>query len=96
MYSNGVTTGNLFAGACGAASSAGNKASDVGVTPTQISMGNVSSRTNPFGSDQFIPNYYGLITFIQHCNAVGGINGRSIQIVSCNDGPTLKPGSTMR
>jgi branched-chain amino acid transport system substrate-binding protein len=81
-----VSTGNLFAGACGAADSSGNKASDTGVTPTQITIGNVSSRTNPFGSDQFIPNYIGLISFVQHCNAVGGINGRSIQIIPCNDG----------
>ena len=56
------------------------------MTPNQITIGNVSSRTNPFGSDQFTPNYYGLISFVQHCNALGGINGRTIQIVPCNDG----------
>jgi branched-chain amino acid transport system substrate-binding protein len=86
--SNGVSTGNLFAGACGAAASSGNKASDSGVTPTQITLGNVSSRTNPFGSHQFDPNYYGLVSFIQHCNAVGGINGRALTLVPCDDGGT--------
>jgi branched-chain amino acid transport system substrate-binding protein len=81
----GVSTGNLFAGACGAATSSGNKASDTGASPTQIIMGNVSSRTNPFGSHQFDPNYYGLISFMQHCNAVGGINGRTLTLVPCDD-----------
>jgi ABC-type branched-subunit amino acid transport system substrate-binding protein len=83
---SGVSTGNLFAHACGGSKTTGNKSSDTGVTDNQITIGNIVSQTNPFGSDQFSPNKYGLIAFVQHCNAVGGINGRQIKIVPCNDG----------
>src|SRR5436190_10231942 len=81
----GAGAGNLFAHACGPASSAGNKASDTGVSNNQIVIGNVSSRHNQFGSDQFIPNYFGLIAFVGHCNAVGGIHGRQIKLAPCDD-----------
>jgi branched-chain amino acid transport system substrate-binding protein len=81
-----VSGGNLFAGACGPGGSSGGKSSDTGVTGNLITIGNVVTETSPFGKDQFSPNKYGLIAFVQHCNSVGGINGRQIKIVPCNDG----------
>jgi branched-chain amino acid transport system substrate-binding protein len=63
-----------------------NTASDIGVTPTQITIGNITSDDNPFGSDQFSPNHWGAYAFAQYCNSRGGINGRMINFQHCNDG----------
>jgi branched-chain amino acid transport system substrate-binding protein len=65
-----------------------NTASDIGVTPTSITVGNITSDNNPFGSDQFSPNHWGAYAFSQYCNARGGINGRQISFQHCNDGGT--------
>src|SRR4051794_35424742 len=63
-----------------------NTSSDIGVTPTQITIGNITSDDNPFGSDQFSPNHWGAYAFAQYCNSRGGINGRQINFQHCNDG----------
>ncbi|MFL6239718.1 MAG: ABC transporter substrate-binding protein [Actinomycetes bacterium] len=85
--SNGqqLPAGQLFGGACGGGSSGG-KSSDVGVTGSAITIGNVSSIHNQFGSSQFSPNVHGLDAFVKHCNAVGGVNGRKIVLLPCDDG----------
>ncbi|HWB67522.1 MAG TPA: ABC transporter substrate-binding protein [Mycobacteriales bacterium] len=61
-------------------------ASDVGVTPSTIKIGNIySGAGNPFAPDQFIPNYYGVESYVQYINNAGGICGRKIQLVKCDD-----------
>jgi branched-chain amino acid transport system substrate-binding protein len=65
-----------------------NTSSDIGVTPTSITVGNITSDQNPFGSDQFSPNHWGAYAFAQYCNSRGGINGRQISFQHCNDGGT--------
>lgn len=63
-----------------------NTASDIGVTATQITIGNIVSRGGIFGPDQFTPNFYGASAFFQDLNARGGVNGRTVRFVSRDDG----------
>jgi branched-chain amino acid transport system substrate-binding protein len=67
---------------------AANTASDVGVTPTQITVGLVVSQTSPLGSETFSPPMYGARAYMQALDARGGINGRSVKVIVCDDGST--------
>lgn len=62
-----------------------NFASDVGVTPTSITIGNITSKENPFGPQQFIPNFIGAQAYFDDLNAHGGINGRKVNFILCDD-----------
>jgi branched-chain amino acid transport system substrate-binding protein len=77
-------------GAAGGAGGAGgpNTASDVGVTPTSIKIGNVTSIQGQFGPDAFSPSLYGLQAWANGINAKGGINGRKVSIDTCDDRDT--------
>jgi branched-chain amino acid transport system substrate-binding protein len=89
---SGGTTGTTGAGTTGTSSTgttgpkAANFASDVGVTATTISLGNVVTRTGGYGPDQFTPFYYGAAAYFDNLNAHGGINGRKVLFNSCDDG----------
>lgn len=72
------------AGAAGAAAEK-NAASDVGVTATSIKVGNIVSRGGPLGPNQFTPSFYGANAFFEQLNARGGVNGRKIEFVTCDD-----------
>src|SRR5438105_2460587 len=76
-------------GPTGAAAGGGpggpNTASDVGVTPTSIKIGNITSIQGPFGPDAFSPSLYGLQAYAAGVNARGGINGRKVSIDTCDD-----------
>jgi branched-chain amino acid transport system substrate-binding protein len=64
----------------------GDSASDTGVTAKTIKIGTIYSGTgNPFAPDQFIPNFYGLESYVSHIDALGGVCGRQIQLVHCDD-----------
>lgn len=63
-------------------------ASDVGVTPTTITLGNVVSYKGLAGPDQFPPYYYGAASFFNDLNARGGINGRKVVFQTCDDAYT--------
>jgi branched-chain amino acid transport system substrate-binding protein len=65
--------------------SSGNTASDVGVTATTITIGNIVSKTNPFDARAFVGPTYGLEAFIHWTNAHGGINGRQLVLRFCDD-----------
>jgi len=65
-----------------------NTASDVGVTPTSIKIGNVTSIQGAFGPDAFSPSLYGLQAWADGVNARGGINGRKVSIDTCDDSDT--------
>jgi branched-chain amino acid transport system substrate-binding protein len=71
--------------AAGGGSGGPNTASDVGVTPTSIKIGNITSIQGPFGPDAFSPTLYGLQAYASSINARGGINGRKLSIDFCDD-----------
>lgn len=63
----------------------GNFASAPGVTATTITIGNISSRTNPFDPRTFVGPSYGLEAFVRYTNAHGGIHGRQLVLKTCDD-----------
>jgi ABC-type branched-subunit amino acid transport system substrate-binding protein len=76
--------GGAGPGASGAASGP-NTASDVGVTPTTITIGNVASKTNPFDQRAFVGPSYGVQAYVDWVNAHGGIHGRKVILRTCDD-----------
>jgi branched-chain amino acid transport system substrate-binding protein len=79
----GTTTGGTTGGTTGA--SGPNQSSDVGVTPTQIVIGNITAENGVLG-DAFAPAARGLRAWAAATNAKGGINGRQIVLKTCDDG----------
>ncbi|MFF2354396.1 ABC transporter substrate-binding protein [Kitasatospora sp. NPDC058115] len=73
------TTGTTAAGG-------GNPASDTGVTPAEIRLGVVTSLTSPVGSEVFGGPRYGAQAFFQALNDRGGLHGRTVKLVTCDDG----------
>ena len=72
-------------GASPSSSAAANTASDVGVTPTTITIGQIASSTNPFDPQAFDGPVYGLQAFVNYTNAHGGVNGRKLVLKTCDD-----------
>jgi ABC-type branched-subunit amino acid transport system substrate-binding protein len=64
---------------------ANNTASDVGVTATSITIGNIVSKTNPFDPRAFVGPAYGIEAFVRWTNAHGGIHGRQLVLKTCDD-----------
>lgn len=91
--SGGTGSGGVGGSAPGASISPGapgpqsgpNTASDVGVTPTTITIGNIASKTNPFDPRAFVGPEYGLEAFVHWTNAHGGIHGRKLVLRTCDD-----------
>lgn len=71
-----------------------NTASDTGVTPTTIYVGNVVTKSGTFGPDQFSSFYYGAAAYFDYINAHGGINGRKVSFNDCDDGGTGQGNNT--
>ena len=71
----------------GTASSNANSqaATDVGVTSTQVKIGIMASVTGPLGSSTFSPPMYGAQAYLAALNARGGVHGRMIKVVTCDD-----------
>ena len=91
--SNGSSGPGGSGGPTGAANGGGgaggpNTASDVGVTPNSIKIGNITSIQGEFGPDAFSPSLYGLQSWADGVNARGGINGRKVSIDTCDDRDT--------
>ena len=91
--SNGSSGPGGVGGPTGAATGGGgaggpNTASDVGVTPNSIKIGNITSIQGEFGPDAFSPSLYGLQSWADGVNARGGINGRKVSIDTCDDRDT--------
>ena len=72
-------------GEAGAGAGGPNTASDVGVTETSIRVGNIVSRGGPLGPNQFTPAFYGANAYFEDLNARGGVNGRTIEFLTCDD-----------
>src|SRR5262249_36002283 len=60
-------------------------ASDVGVSAHQITVGVMASVNGPLGSETFSPPMYGARAYFASLNARGGVNGRTIRVVTCDD-----------
>ena len=58
---------------------------DVGVSANQITIGIMASLTGPLGSDTFSPPMYGARAYFAALNARGGVNGRTVKVVTCDD-----------
>ena len=64
------------------------KNSDVGVTASTIKLGLIVSKTSPLGAETFSGPMYGAQASIAALNSSGGVNGRHIDLVVCDDGAT--------
>jgi branched-chain amino acid transport system substrate-binding protein len=82
---SGGSSGGSDAGGAGGAGAPGNTASDVGVTPNSITIGNITATGGSFGPEAFGVSQNGLKTWVQAANAKGGINRRKINLVTCDD-----------
>jgi branched-chain amino acid transport system substrate-binding protein len=69
----------------GGGAAASNPASDRGVTADTITVGSIVGRTSPLGADTFSGSGYGAQAFFDALNAKGGINGRKVKFITCDD-----------
>lgn len=67
-----------------------NTASDTGVTPTEIKIGVMAGLSSALGPDTFSASLYGARAFFEALNAEGGVNGRTIKLVECDDQGTAE------
>jgi len=65
-----------------------NPASDTGVTPTEVRVGLIVSKTSPLGAEAFSGPMYGALSYFQGLNARGGVHGRTVKVIVCDDGAT--------
>lgn len=80
----GTGTGTVDPGAAGGASCGGGGASDVGVTETEIKIGNVSTISGPIpGFGQTGVN--AVKAYVNFVNATGGVCGRKLTLVTADD-----------
>ncbi|HET7652063.1 MAG TPA: ABC transporter substrate-binding protein [Acidimicrobiales bacterium] len=62
-----------------------NTASDVGVTASEIKVGNITAVGGPLGPDIFSGMLHGAQAYFQALNERGGVNGRKIRFSTCDD-----------
>lgn len=62
-----------------------NTASDTGVTPDRVRIGIVTSATSPVGGSAFTGPRDGAQAFFAALNADGGVHGREVDVVTCDD-----------
>jgi branched-chain amino acid transport system substrate-binding protein len=65
--------------------SSANTASDVGVSPSQITVGSIVGLTSGLGPDTFSASRFGAQAYFDSVNAQGGVNGRTIKFIVCDD-----------
>jgi branched-chain amino acid transport system substrate-binding protein len=68
-----------------AADNTDNTASDVGVTPTSIKIGSIAGLTSGLGPDTFSASLFGARAYFEKLNEDGGVNGRKVEFVECDD-----------
>jgi branched-chain amino acid transport system substrate-binding protein len=56
------------------------------VTPNSITIGNITDTGGSFGPEAFGVSLNGVKTWVQSVNAAGGVHGRKINLVTCDDG----------
>jgi branched-chain amino acid transport system substrate-binding protein len=62
-----------------------NTASDVGVTASEIKVGNITAVGGPIGPEAFSGMLHGAQAFFQALNERGGVNGRKVKFSTCDD-----------
>ena len=62
-----------------------NTASDVGVTASEIKVGNITAVGGPLGPEAFSGMLHGAQAYFQALNERGGINGRKVRFSTCDD-----------
>ena len=62
-----------------------NFASDTGVTADSIKLGSIFSKGGPLGPWAFTGMYYGANAYFELLNYRGGVNGRTVSLVPCDD-----------
>lgn len=84
--SGDVAAGGGDAGGGGGGGASGpNQASDTGVTETSIKVGNITAINGALGPDAFSAMGRGAKLYFQAINDQGGINGRKVDFVTCDD-----------
>ena len=68
--------------------SAGNTASDTGVSSSQITVGVLVSKSSGLGPETFSGSYYGATAYFDALNRAGGVHGRKVKVAFCDDGGT--------
>ncbi|MCU1392626.1 MAG: amino acid/amide transporter substrate-binding protein family [Ilumatobacteraceae bacterium] len=69
-------------------SATGGPASDPGISASTITLGLVVSKTSPLGAETFSGPMYGAQAYVADLNAHGGIAGRQVKLIVCDDGAT--------
>ena len=59
-----------------------------GVTANQITVGVMASVSGPLGNETFSPPGYGARAYFAALDARGGVNGRTVKVVTCDDQST--------
>ncbi|WP_405010572.1 ABC transporter substrate-binding protein [Kitasatospora sp. NBC_01539] len=62
------------------------RATDTGAGPGTVKVGIVTSLTSPVGSETFAGPRFGALAFFRALNDAGGLGGRTVQVVTCDDG----------
>ncbi|MFE3204939.1 ABC transporter substrate-binding protein [Embleya sp. NPDC059237] len=62
-----------------------NTASDVGVTPTEITVGMIDTVQGVLGNETFSGPMYGAQAYFKALNDRGGVNGRRVKVSACDD-----------
>ncbi|WP_286158496.1 ABC transporter substrate-binding protein [Streptomyces sp. CB03911] len=73
-----------FTGAGSPAATGG--ATDTGVTAGEIRIGIITSLTSPVGSETFAGPRYGAQAWFQALDDRGGLSGRTVRVITCDDG----------
>src|SRR5947209_9574168 len=83
---SGATAAGVPAGGVGVAAPAGGNggATDVGITPTSVTIGNVSDLGGPVPG-LFQGGPYGTQAYVDYVNSQGGIYGRKLQLKTVDD-----------
>jgi branched-chain amino acid transport system substrate-binding protein len=81
----GTNTGGGGGGGTNTGGGGPNTASDVGVTATSIKVGNITDIQGLLGPEAFKPILEGLQAYFAFRNDRGGVNGRKIDLISCDD-----------
>ncbi len=82
--STGGSGGGTGGGSGSVGQSGPNRASDVGITATTITLGTIVAENGVLG-DAFAPAARGLRAWTAATNAKGGINGRKVILKTCDD-----------
>ncbi|MCU1460443.1 MAG: hypothetical protein JWO37_518 [Acidimicrobiales bacterium] len=81
---SGAIAGNGGIGGSTGAGAPGNTASDIGVTPDAITLGNVSTLTGPVPG-LFKGGAVGAQAFFAYQNSLGGVHGRKLNLIVADD-----------